>query len=70
MKVTKCDRCGKTWRFSESCGTRHDGHFLITWARSLGRKERDLCMDCMDDFEKFMSVGTETEHIDGQTSQS
>lgn len=61
MKVTKCDRCGKTWRFSEACGTRHDGHLLITWARSLGRKERDLCMDCMDDFEKFMETKSEKE---------
>lgn len=38
MIVTKCDRCGKTWRFSESCETRHNGHFLITWARGLGKK--------------------------------
>lgn len=68
MTVTKCDRCGKIWSFPESYGTRHDGHFLITWAGGLGKIERDLCIKCMDDFEKFMSVGTETEHIDGQTS--
>lgn len=61
MIVTKCDRCGKTWRFSESYGTRHDAHLSITWAGGLGKMERDLCVKCMDDFEKFMETESEKE---------
>lgn len=61
MTVTKCDRCGKIWSFPESYGTRHDGHFLITWAGGLGKIERDLCIKCMDDFEKFMETKSEKE---------
>lgn len=61
MTVTKCDRCGKIWSFPESYGTRHDGRFSITWAGGLGKIERDLCIKCMDDFEKFMETKSEKE---------
>lgn len=61
MTVTKCDRCGKLWSPPDFDGTRHDGHFLITWISGLAEMECDLCMDCMDDFEKFMKTKSEKE---------
>lgn len=58
----KCDRCGNLYepKDMDICGAIVNGLSLISRdeqnTRAVSRRYFDLCPECMDEFEKFMTA--------------